>query len=406
MAYTKKPQNINTIANVLKNLGGNESSIIAVLCNMGGESGWDPYATEVGRENAGFYPPSFGWQYRRGEGLVQLSYTPANKQIFEHKQTHTELECIQFQCNMLFTPPVQSWLNFSSSSGRNYNSILDFWTNQFNLSARDLSGDWFAHYERGDPRVYGFGKGQYFEAGQYRYDLFINTVNANIQWGSSTGGGGSVINPPVQEEKPEETKKRLLTLQECLSLFDKAKPKPSEPNPVTPETPPNPPLPKPTNEVERLILECYNLFVEHNTHYSTTNYAIRCSLSTNPWIADCSSFVMATVHYIENGNLNNFNIQATPNTVGMHSVLKLKGYTLVRKGKLLEGDFKSGDIVIMGSGGGTAGHTITLLNDNETVEVQGGDGWYTYAMAKRTIDWHRTYNFPYFDINYLYRRGD
>lgn len=44
MGFTKKPQNINIIANELKNLGGNENTIIAVVVNMGGESGWDPYA--------------------------------------------------------------------------------------------------------------------------------------------------------------------------------------------------------------------------------------------------------------------------------------------------------------------------------------------------------------------------
>jgi len=44
MGFTKKPQNINIIANELKNLGGNENTIIGVLVNMGGESGWDPYA--------------------------------------------------------------------------------------------------------------------------------------------------------------------------------------------------------------------------------------------------------------------------------------------------------------------------------------------------------------------------
>lgn len=44
MGFTRKPQNINIIANELKNLGANENTIIGVLVNIAGESGWDPYA--------------------------------------------------------------------------------------------------------------------------------------------------------------------------------------------------------------------------------------------------------------------------------------------------------------------------------------------------------------------------
>lgn len=405
MGLTRSPQNINPIANTLKGLGANEKSIIAVLCNMAGESQWDPYAIEIGKENYGWYPPSAGWRYSKGVGLVQLSYTPANKQIYDYNQTHTTLESIQFQCQMLFNPPVQSWDNYRPESGRRYSSIIGFWTNEFNLSARELSADWFAHYERGDTRVYGFASMDYMSAGRHRYDLYANEVNANIHWGS-VGGGGSVIDPPKPEPKPEpEPELRLLTMQECLALLDKAKPKPTSPPEVDPDKPPVDVPSVPTSDLGKAIQDCYNLFVSHGTRYSTYGYAIRYSTAQEPWIADCSSFVMACVYWIEHGNLNGYNGQGSPNTVGMQSVLPQKGWRKIRTGGNLAGDFKTGDIIIMGSGGGTGAHTIIMVTDTEAVEVQGGDGWYTYAMARRPITWHQTYNLPYFDVNYLYRKG-
>lgn len=405
MAYTRSPQNINAIANTLKQLGANENSIIAVLCNIAGESGWDPYAIENGRENVGWYPPEYGWAYRKGVGLTQLSYTPANKQIYDYNQTHTTLESIQFQCQMLFTPPVQSWLDYMAQTGRKYNTIKGFWVNQYNLTARELSGDWFAHYERGDPRYYGFSSTDYVSAGKHRYDLYANEVNANIKWGS-VGGGGSVIDPPIEPVQPEEKPNyRLFNMNECLALLDKSKEKPVNPPAVDPEVPPVIIPDVPTSDLGKAILDCYNTFVSHGTRYSTTNYAIRYSTATEPWIADCSSFVMACVYWIEHGNLSGYNGAASPNTVGMQSVLPGKGWKKIRTGSTLTGDFKTGDIIIMGSGGGTGAHTIIMCNDNEAVEVQGGNGWYTYAMAKRPISWHIQYNLPYFDINYLYRKG-
>ena len=59
----------------------------------------------------------------------------------------------------------------------------------------------------------------------------------------------------------------------------------------------------------------------------------------------------------------------------------------------------------MGSGGGTAAHTIIMVTDTEAVEVQGGGGWYTYAMKRRAITWHQQNNLPNFNVNYLYRKG-
>lgn len=403
MAFTRKPQNINIIANELKNLGGNESTIIGVLVNMGGESGWDPYAIEVGKENAGFYPSSYGWQYSKGVGLVQLSYTPANQDIYNYNKSHSEMESIKYQCQMLFQPPVQSWMDYHPQTGRRYNSILGFWTNQFNLSPRELAGDWYAHYERGDTRIYGFASGAYQQAGRHRYDLYANEVNANIKWGS---GGGSVVIPPDQTPEDPETKpKRLMNIQECLSFLDKAHPKPTAPDPVDPETPPVTPPSVPSGALGSAIEACYNTFVSHGTRYSTVNYGIRYRTTQDPWIADCSSFVMACVYWIEHGNLNGYNGAGSPNTVGMQSILPQKGWNKIRTGGNLAGDFKTGDIIIMGSGGGTAAHTIIMVTDTEAVEAQGGGGWYTYAMKRRPITWHQQNNLPTFNVNYLYRKG-
>lgn len=403
MAFTQKPHLINTIANELKNLGGNENTIIGVMCNMFGESGCDPYAEEVGKEGFGFYPSSYGWTYSHGVGLVQLSYTPANQDIYNYNKSHSELESIKYQCQMLFQPPVQSWMDYHPQTGRNYNSILGFWTNQFNLSPRELAGDWYAHYERGNPTVYGYGPTDYVLAGQHRYDLYANLINSNIHWGE---GGGSVIIPPDQPpQDPEEKKQRLMTLQECLAFLDKAHPKPTIPDPVDPDTPPVDVPSVPTSDLGKAIEDCYNTFVSHGTRYSTYNYGIRYSTSQEPWIADCSSFVMACVYWIEHGNLDGYNGAASPNTVGMQSVLPQKGWSKIRTGGNLAGDFKTGDIIIMGSGGGTGAHTIIMVTDTEAAEVQGGDGWYTYAMKRRPITWHQQWNLPYFDVNYLYRKG-
>ena len=46
-----------------------------------------------------------------------------------------------------------------------------------------------------------------------------------------------------------------------------------------------------------------------------------------------------------------------------------------------------------------------MVTDTEAVEVQGGAGWYTYAMKRRPITWHQQWNLPDFDVNYLYRKG-
>lgn len=62
MAVSGKPENINTIANILLAKGANKNAIIGVLINMGAESHWNPYADE--KPGRGFYPypgPSHGF---------------------------------------------------------------------------------------------------------------------------------------------------------------------------------------------------------------------------------------------------------------------------------------------------------------------------------------------------------
>lgn len=44
--FDYRPENINTIANILLAKGANKNAIIGVLVNMGTESGWSPLSDE------------------------------------------------------------------------------------------------------------------------------------------------------------------------------------------------------------------------------------------------------------------------------------------------------------------------------------------------------------------------
>lgn len=389
-------ENINAIANALASHGGSKESIIAVICNMMGETGCDPMIHEYGKENFGYYPASMGWRYSHGVGLVQMSYLPDNKEIAEYNKTHTVAESIVFQCAKLFKVPVQSWQDVTAArdgGGVNYNGINEFWKNSKGRTVRQLAGDWYDHFERGDTTAYGYPNYYYMSAGQHRYDLFINTVNANVKWDGSTvpSGGGD-----AGEEKPRRENKRLMNLQECLSFIDKARPpRKKSDDPINPDTPPI--QPSGSKNVQN-VYNMYNEGVNANCLYAWSERA------QYPKFSDCSSFVTIAVCTWLGKQVPH----QLPNTDGLHGWLKSMGYHFVKAEHPMTGPFKEGDVIIMGipgSSGGSAGHTVFITDSSgTTLESTGENGFYTPCLRKRTVSFQNGW---ITGLNYwaLYRYG-
>lgn len=364
MAY--KPQNINTIANTLLSLGGNKETIVGVLVNMREESGFDPMVEEYGRENTGFYPPSYGWTYRHGVGLVQLSYTPANKQIYDYNQSHSEAESIQYQCAMLFEDGLQSWANSGYSCPRSYGSVRDFWANVHGVSARELAGDWYALFERGSHNF-----ATHMDAGRDRYDRFYNEVAQHISWDGNVGGG-DISGPSTGDgdEGEQEETVRKLTLQECLAFLDKARPTNnggSTTDPVGPDTP----SPQPPGDATDGQQRVWALWEEGRNAGHTYSQDYRTQW---PKHSDCSAFVTRCV----NAYLNLGEPSELYNTDTLHDYIESLGWRCIFEGNKWDmdvNDNQEADIIITGVRGqsiGDGGHTLWVCDSaGTTIESTG-----------------------------------
>lgn len=399
-----RPENINFIGNVLKSKGYNENAILGALVNMGAESGWSPFSDE--KVGAPFYPPQ-DWIYggrNHGYGLVQYSYKPIAQMLYDYAhQNHTMEENIIYQLSALdneFGYNINNGATWQPvSSPVKVNSIQDYWKNTKGLDAKTCAMVWFSHFEKAGG----------YQTGATRYDKYINLVNSKWDRSGNVPGG---VTPPSGgggEEKPKPDKKppkKVLSLQDCISFLDKAVTRPSKPPAPTPgpDKPPNPPSPAPSGDVGSIIWQNYQLFVSHHCYYSTQGYGIRYRFSGDPWICDCSTFVMSCVNLILGGDFSSFSKAPAWATGGMIAGLGGIGWHLIREGIYLDGDFKAGDIIVMGTGSGAKAHTIICYDDNGNfVEVTGGDGYYTYAMRNRPYTWHRQWNLPYFNKNFLFR---
>lgn len=374
----------NLIANTLLAKGANKNAIIGVLCNMGAESGYDPHIWQ-----GGYYQPG-DW----GFGLVQWTLTvfEDRSKVIAYAQNHTREESCKYQCDILYREYPDSWQDYHPTTGRDYNTCLGFWQNQFGLDPLHCTFDWLMHFER--PKYNGWS------IAQKRYNDWANFINDNVKWdGNIPGGGGEVVPPvdPKPEEPEPETPIRKLTLQECMAFIDKAKPQHNgeqQPDPIDPDKPPVTP-PSGSSGNMQAVWDMYQQAVNAGLSYSW-------DLRNNfPYYGDCSSFVSRCVQ-----TWLGLPINTGYNTETLHAYLKSIGYTCTYEGSRtgFPNSAPEGSVILMGRLGqsaGAGGHTVFVCDNNKTIEVSasappnqnyGISGIYSVDRLK---NWHTSINYWY-----------
>lgn len=379
----------NLIANVLLAKGANKNAIIGILCNMGAESGYDPHIWQ-----GGYYRPG-DW----GFGLVQwtLEVFEDRKKVIAYAQNHTREESCKYQCDILYRDYPDSWQDYSYATGRDYNTCLGYWQNQFGLDALHCTFDWLMHFER--PQYNGWS------VAQKRYNDWANFINANVKWDGNIPGGGGEVVPPV-DPKPEDpepgTPIRKLTLQECMAFIDKAKPQHNgeqQPDPIDPDNPPYTPPSGSTGNMQA-VWEMYQQAVNAGLSYSWEQR------NNFPYYGDCSSFVSRCVQ-----TWLGLPINTGYTTETLHAYLKSIGYSCTYEGSRtgFPNSAPEGSVILMGKlgqSGGAGGHTVFVCENNKTIEVSasappnqnyGISGVYDVGRLK---NWHTSINYWY-----LYVKG-
>ncbi len=382
--FDYRPENINTIANILLAKGANKNAIIGVLVNMGTESGWSPLSDE--KVGVGFY--YYGEGTSHGFGLVQYSFRPMASDLYNYSKSHSMLECLKNELDWLWderglnASNGASWASWISP----YISIQDYWVNSGGWSAYECADIWLRCFER--PAVPDVDS---------RWNKHINVINANVKWdGNIPGGGGEVVPPIDPKPDPEpETPIRKLTLQECMAFIDKAKPQHNgtqQPDPIDPD---NPPVTPPSSGNMQNVWDMYQQAVNAGLSYSWEQR------NNFPYYGDCSSFVSRCVQ-----TWLGLPINTGYTTETLHAYLKSLGYVCTYEGSRsgFPSSAPEGSVILMGKLGqsaGAGGHTVFVCDNNKTIEVSasappnqnyGISGIYDVARLK---NWHTSINYWY-----------
>lgn len=207
-------KNINPIANYLLAKGFDKNAIIGALINMGQESGWSPYSDEKPSWNGKFYAYNPYRDVSHGYGLVQYSFQPIAQKIWDYCHSgKTEWECIKYQLDMF---PDELGYNYSTGSSwdptyKGYGHFRNYWTNKYKKGYEAMAYDFLHGFERG------------VDGG--RVGKFAGVVLRNVKWDNVfPEGTGTSVPEEKPADQPEKKKVRALSLQECLSFLDRARP--------------------------------------------------------------------------------------------------------------------------------------------------------------------------------------
>lgn len=386
-------KNINPIANYLLAKGFDKNAIIGALINMGQESGWSPYSDEKPSWNGKFYAYNPHRDVSHGYGLVQYSFQPIAQKIWDYCHSgKTEWECIKFQLDMF---PDEMGYNYSTGGSWNpsykgYGHFRNYWTNKYKKGYEAMAYDFLNGFERG--------------ADGGRVGKFAGVVLRNVKWdGVFPEGTGTSVPEEKPADQPEKKKVRALSLQECLSFLDRARPQHEHsPEPGTPGNQPTPS--EPTSGAIGKVMQVFNEGRAAGLQYSQP--------LRNRWpqYADCSSFLTRCVNAY-------MGIPTTTlyTTDSLHDYIERLGWKKIFEGnkRNMPLDSKEADIIITGVKGqslGDAGHALFVIDSSgNTIECTAvparppyGDG---NILCKSTLQAQRDVWLTSSSYWYKYRRG-
>lgn len=370
-------KNINPIANYLLAKGFDKNAIIGALINMGQESGWSPYSDEKPSWNGKFYAYNPHSDVSHGYGLVQYSFQPIAQKIWDYCHSgKSEWECIKYQLDMF---PDEMGYNYSSGGSWNpsykgYGHFRNYWTNKYNKGYEAMAYDFLNGFERG------------VDGG--RVGKFEGVVLRNVRWdGVFPEGTGTSVPEEKPSDQPEKKKVRALSLQECLSFLDRARPQHEHSH--EPGTPGNQPTPsEPTSGAIGKVMQVFNEGRAAGLQYSQP--------LRNRWplYADCSSFLTRCVNAYM--GLPTTTLYTTDS---LHDYIERLGWKKIFEGNKnnMPMDSKDADIIITGVKGqsvGNAGHALFVIDSRgNTIECTGvparppyGDG---KVLCKSTLQSQR-----------------
>lgn len=386
-------KNINPIANYLLAKGFDKNAIIGALINMGQESGWSPYSDEKPSWNGKFYAYNPHRDVSHGYGLVQYSFQPIAQKIWDYCHSgKTEWECIKFQLDMF---PDELGYNYSTGGSWNpsykgYGHFRNYWTNKYKKGYEAMAYDFLNGFERG--------------ADGGRVGKFAGVVLRNVKWdGVFPEGTGTSVPEEKPADQPEKKKVRALSLQECLSFLDRARPQHEHsPEPGTPGNQPTPS--EPTSGAIGKVMQVFNEGRAAGLQYSQP--------LRNRWpqYADCSSFLTRCINAYM--GLPTTTLYTTDS---LHDYIERLGWKKIFEGnkRNMPLDSKEADIIITGVKGqslGDAGHALFVIDSSgNTIECTGvpahppyGDG---NILCKSTLQAQRDVWLRSSSYWYKYRRG-
>lgn len=386
-------KNINPIANYLLAKGFDKNAIIGALINMGQESNWSPYSDEKPSWNGKFYAYNPSRDVSHGYGLVQYSFQPIAQKIWDYCHSgKSEWECIKYQLDMF---PDELGYNYSTGGSWNpnykgYGHFRNYWTNKYKRGYEAMTYDFLNGFERG------------VDGG--RVSKFAGVVLKNVKWdGVFPEGTGTSVPEEKPTEQAEKKKVRALSLQECLSFLDRARPQHEHsPEPGTPGNQPTPS--EPTTGAIGKVMQVFNEGRAAGLKYSQP--------LRNRWpqYADCSSFLTRCINAYM--GLSTTTLYTTDS---LHDYIETLGWKKIFEGNkhnmLL--DSKEADIIITGVKGhsiGDAGHALFVIDSSgNTIECTGvparppyGDG---NVLCKSTLQVQRDVWLTSSTYWYKYRRG-
>lgn len=386
-------KNINPIANYLLAKGFDKNAIIGALINMGQESGWSPYSDEKPSWNGKFYAYNPDRDVSHGYGLVQYSFQPIAQKIWDYCHSgKTEWECIKFQLDMF---PDELGYNYSTGGSWNpsykgYGHFRNYWTNKYKKGYEAMAYDFLNGFERG--------------ADGGRVGKFAGVVLRNVKWdGVFPEGTGTSVPEEKPADQPEKKKVRALSLQECLSFLDRARPQHEHsPEPGTPGNQPTPS--EPTSGAIGKVMQVFNEGRAAGLQYSQP--------LRNRWpqYADCSSFLTRCINAYM--GLPTTTLYTTDS---LHDYIERLGWKKIFEGnkRNMPLDSKEADIIITGVKGqslGDAGHALFVIDSSgNTIECTAvparppyGDG---NILCKSTLQAQRDVWLTSSSYWYKYRRG-
>lgn len=237
-----------------------------------------------------------------------------------------------------------------------------------------------------------------------RVSKFAGVVLRNVKWdGVFPEGTGTSVPEEKPTDQAEKKKVRALSLQECLSFLDRARPQHEHsPEPGTPGNQPTPS--EPTTGAIGKVMQVFNEGRSAGLQYSQP--------LRNRWpqYADCSSFLTRCVNAYM--GLPTTTLYTTDS---LHDYIERLGWKKIFEGNKhnMPLDSKEADIIITGVKGhslGDAGHALFVIDSSgNTIECTGvparppyGDG---NVLCKSTLQAQRDVWLISSSYWYKYRRG-